>query len=89
MSLLEDDVLTSKDSITCENCKHVNILTTRNNKTRKKKPRMLYVDDSTWYLFMARKVDFKTTQNFLAFLLGIYERDKIKLRTPLAELDQF
>lgn len=81
---LEPDVeeYTTKDTMTCEQCGHINILEVRGVTTREKKGHMLYVDDATWLKFKTSAQAFKTIGNFMAFLIKFYEAHRESFNVP-------
>jgi hypothetical protein len=73
----------------CERCKHVNITNKSENTKRVKKPRMILLDDYQHSLLKAAASDFSTIGECVSFLLGLYEREKIKLNvhSSMKEVD--
>jgi hypothetical protein len=71
----EEDIefYTTKDTITCEECNHVNIVKIKNVSSRKKKAHMVYCDSITWLKIKKESADFNTIGNFLAFIIKFYE----------------
>lgn len=57
----------------------MNIIDEEKEMKRKKRNRMIYIDDMTFFAIKAYSVDFKSISNFLSYLVGIYQRDKIRL----------
>lgn len=78
-----------KECIICEKCKWTNILVESKEIKRKKRNRMIYIDDVSFAAIKSYSGDFGSIGNFLKFLLGIYQRDKMRLdvATNMAGLD--
>src|SRR6187455_2788732 len=74
-----DETYNTRDNFTCEYCRKINTMNVKINLKRKKKPRMVFVDDNTWFKFKGGAADFGTMSNFLNFLLGLYDRQKIEM----------
>lgn len=78
MSLYSDEVeFTSKDTLTCEECGHVNITKIKKISARSKRGHMVYVDDVTWTRIKTAAAGFgQPIGEFLQFLIKIYENHK-------------
>ena len=81
---LEPDVeeYTTKDTCTCEQCGHVNIMEVKGISSREKKGHMVYADDATWLKIKTSSQAYKTIGNFLAFLIKFYEAHKQSFNVP-------
>jgi hypothetical protein len=69
----ETEFYTTKDTMTCEQCQHVNIVKVKNIPSRNRKAHMVYTDDVTWLKIKKESADFKTIGNFIAFIIKFYE----------------
>ena len=82
---LEPDVeeYTTKDTVTCEQCNHVNIIKVRNISSREKKGHMVYSDRPTWLKIKAAAAAFDMTiGELLAFLIKFYEAHRESFNVP-------
>jgi hypothetical protein len=81
MSLLDqiDNEYVKRETITCEQCKHVNIISGKRLSKRKKKAHMVYCDDSTWYGLRSGCTSLGMNMgDFLGFLGSIWKQDHRK-----------
>jgi len=72
----------TKDTATCENCGHINILEVKGISSRDKRGHMVYCDDATWLKIKTASAAFKTIGNFLAFVIKFYEGHKESFNVP-------
>lgn len=76
MSIDNDIEYVSKDTSTCEQCGHVNIIKIKNISSRDKKGHIVYCDQPTWLKIKKNSTDYGTIGNFLAFLIKFFEAHK-------------
>jgi hypothetical protein len=81
---LEPDIeeYTSKDTLTCEECGHVNILEVKGISSREKKGHMVYCDEATWLKIKTMSAPYKTIGNFLSFIIKFYELHRERFNVP-------
>ena len=73
-----DDRYTKKDWYVCEQCHHTNVVNIEQAPRFKKKQRHMWVNDSTWNTFRGLAGEYGMDHAaFLAFLIGILQREKI------------
>lgn len=68
-----DTEYVSKDTSTCEQCGHINIIKVKNLDSRKKRGHIVYCDDPTWLKIKKSSANYGTIGNFLAFLIKFFE----------------
>lgn len=83
MSLEPDtEEYTTKDTMTCESCGHVNILEVKGISNREKKGHMVYTDEHTWLKIKTAAQAYRTIGNFLSFVIKFYEAHKESFNVP-------
>ena len=77
-----DDRYTKKDWYICEQCHHTNVVNINKVPRFEKKKRMMYVEDAVWNTFKGLAGEYGMNHAaFLAFLIGIIQREKISYDT--------
>lgn len=78
----EVEEFVSKDTMTCEQCGHVNILEVKGISSREKKGHMVYTDEHTWLKIKTAAQAYKTIGNFLSFIIKFYEAHRENFNVP-------